>query len=67
MVTGANHPASLHRRSDGGPERRHQRSDGGPERLSKAYTYNPWDASRLSHDPISRRCIGISLWLASGP
>jgi len=34
VVTGANHPASHHRRSDGGPERRHQHSDGGPERLA---------------------------------
>src|SRR6185437_7870500 len=62
VVTGANHPASLHRRSDGGPERRHQRSDGGPERLAKLYTSNPWVASRLCHDPISRRWRGISFW-----
>lgn len=31
----------------------------------KLYTSHPWDASRVSHDPISRRWRGISFWLAS--
>ena len=46
VATGANHPASHHRRSDGGPERRQRCPDGGPEHRYEWYTSGPWYVSR---------------------
>ncbi len=63
MATGANHPASHHRRSDGGPERRQRCSDGGPEHRYECYTENPPYVSRPNYDHISGG-VSVALPLA---
>jgi len=54
VATGANHPASHHRRSDGGPERRLRCSDGGSEHRYEWYTESPPYVSRPNDDESSR-------------
>jgi hypothetical protein len=43
----------IHRRSDGGPERRSRCPDGGPEHRYECYTETPPYVSRPNYEPIS--------------
>ncbi len=46
----------IHRRSDGGPERRRWCPDGGPEHRYECYTETPPYVSRPNYEPISGQC-----------
>src|SRR5450756_178150 len=52
VATGASRPASHHRRSDGGPERRQWCPDGGSEHRYEWYTESPPYVSRPNDDQI---------------
>ena len=66
VATGANHPASHHRPSDGGPEGRQRCPDGGPEHRYEWYTSLPLYVSSPNGCQISLRNFCHTVTVAEG-